>query len=455
MQANGKGSAGRSPLLRHVDCDRVALVRAGSVLIAAPLLLFPRTTLSGIALVVPLTWILTYFKRGHLLPHSGLNPLLLALVLVLATSQYLTVDPATSLEKVAGTVLGLFLFFTTMEVIRSRRGLLLAMAAVAWVGLALVLTSLLFIDWKMKIGWITQLALYLPVTPGALPGLGEKLNPNPVAGTLALIIPLLAALSSYAYSRRKDPETRLANLTLLIALTGLVLSLFLGLLTQSFSGWIAALVGLVILGAGHYGWLKEGLERRRIWTRRGLAAFFMGLPVISSAPWLLSRFLELGNRPVIWDSALMVVQDFPFTGAGMSTFSDLSERVYFIMIGDDVLTEISSAHNGFLQTAVDLGVPGLVTYVALWVASVRTLWILLRRRHGGAYDHVAIGCLGALAAAWVYQITDAIPLGAKVGALWWITLGIVHSLGRVAPDRDSPGGKPRGRVIEPLLLLDP
>ncbi len=153
------------------------------------------------------------------------------------------------------------------------------------------------------------------------------------------------------------------------------------------------------------------------------------------------------------DSALMVIQDVPFTGAGMSTFSGLSERVYFIMIGDEVLTEISSAHNGFLQTAVDLGVPGLVTYVALWVASVRTLWILLRRRHDGATDQVAIGCLGALAAAWVYQITDAIPLGAKVGALWWITLGIVHSLGRVAPDRDSPGGNPRDRVIASLLLL--
>jgi putative inorganic carbon (HCO3(-)) transporter len=48
------------------------------------------------------------------------------------------------------------------------------------------------------------------------------------------------------------------------------------------------------------------------------------------------------------------------------------------------------------------------------------------------------GGLGAgLIAHFVFSMTDAIPLGAKAGVLFWVTLGLVVSLHRVALPRET------------------
>ena len=100
--------------------------------------------------------------------------------------------------------------------------------------------------------------------------------------------------------------------------------------------------------------------------------------------------------------------------------------------------DIAHAHNQWLQTGLDLGLPGLIATLALWLGTVHILWrqlsLSLERRV------LAIGLLGALTAAFFYGLFDAVALGARPGFLFWIMLAIAVSLD--LPATESLPGKP-------------
>ena len=96
--------------------------------------------------------------------------------------------------------------------------------------------------------------------------------------------------------------------------------------------------------------------------------------------------------------------------------------------------ELSHVHNHLLQAGVDLGVPGLIIWrsgsspVRCWFRCTAVCTDL--SRSGGG--------LGAgLAAHFVFGMADAIPLGAKVGVLFWLTLAFTVALHRIALTRSG------------------
>ena len=133
------------------------------------------------------------------------------------------------------------------------------------------------------------------------------------------------------------------------------------------------------------------------------------------------------SRLEIWAKAIDGIQDFAFTGMGMNSFRKVVHVRYpLVTISPD--NDIANAHNHILQAALDLGIPGMVVYVAMWAAVARMLWMVGRRSGDPLKRRVAMGLGAGLLAQLVYQTTDAIPLGAKVGIFWWITLGLVVSM---------------------------
>jgi putative inorganic carbon (HCO3(-)) transporter len=150
----------------------------------------------------------------------------------------------------------------------------------------------------------------------------------------------------------------------------------------------------------------------------------------------------LNGRLEIWSRAIYGLQDFPFTGMGMNTFRHVVHILYpLFLIGPD--TDIAHAHNEFLQAGLDLGIPGLIAFIALYIGA---FWMLLetrhkrrnstelnRNRHGHidpSYFTLSLG--GGLLAHLVYGLTDAVALGAKPGLLFWMLLGLIAGLHRQA-----------------------
>jgi putative inorganic carbon (HCO3(-)) transporter len=83
--------------------------------------------------------------------------------------------------------------------------------------------------------------------------------------------------------------------------------------------------------------------------------------------------ITLEDRVEIWSRALYAIQDFPFTGCGLGAFRRVVPILYpFFTVPPD--TDIAHAHNIFLQTALDLGIPGLVAYLALLGSALVVCW---------------------------------------------------------------------------------
>ena len=63
---------------------------------------------------------------------------------------------------------------------------------------------------------------------------------------------------------------------------------------------------------------------------------------------------------------------FPYTGMGMNTF----RKVILVLYPQpNFLLDVGHSHNEFFQAGLDLGIPGLVSFVSLYITA---LWMLIR-----------------------------------------------------------------------------
>jgi putative inorganic carbon (HCO3(-)) transporter len=246
----------------------------------------------------------------------------------------------------------------------------------------------------------------------------RSVQPNYAAGTLVLFFPL--ALSVLFFAPGTIP--RLFSGPICLALGSVLL------LTQSRSALAGVAIALLLLA---------------IWRSRW---FLAGFPIVVIAGWLLvqrvgieeligplavmeSAVNSFQGRLELWQRAIYIMQDFPYTGISMGTFDSVLDVMYpLFLIGPDAL--VFHAHNLYLQTGVEFGIPGLVAYMALIAAFGYTAWTILRSPASTrGLCVVALGLLCGLVAHLIYGLTDAIVLDNKTGTFIWAAFGCGNSLG--------------------------
>ncbi|MHB1417483.1 MAG: tetratricopeptide repeat protein, partial [Chloroflexota bacterium] len=191
------------------------------------------------------------------------------------------------------------------------------------------------------------------------------------------------------------------------------------------AGLVVALLAMMAAGLAlwHYGWLEPVQEA----AADGAEAALDSLP--------------LSARPAIWWHAYYMVRDHPFTGIGLNTFDAVLDGFYPVG-GLSLSGKFTHAHNIFLQTALDLGLPGLIGFLGLCLGTAYVGW---RSALGRAAANVlsparraaVVGLLAGLLAYLLFGLTDAIALGAKPTVLLWLMLGLVVAAGEgtAAPAR--------------------
>lgn len=382
------------------------------VLALAPVLLFPTPGRLALLGVLPLVWIGLWMTRQPLVPRTPANVALGLLLVMVGVSAWATFDLTFSLGKISGVVLGVLLFWAAARWLTSPARLKVGVALFLAAGAGLAVIGLLGTNWVGKYVAVGGLVERLPRVIRGLPGAEEGFSPNAVAGCLVLFVPLQAALIASAAGRawwgRAGGSSRRAALGAqggLLLLTGGTL-----LLTQSRSAWagiaMAAAVGLLY-------WNR--------WTRL-LTAF--ALVAGSAAAFLLVNWpTSVFVRFELWSRAIDAIGDFPITGMGMNAFRKVMPALYPSLLSSPDL-DVVHAHNQWLQAALDLGLPGLIAYVALWLILGALVVAVCRRASDAIWRIVAAGLGGGLVAHFVFGMTDAIPLGAKVGVLFWLTAAL-------------------------------
>lgn len=407
-----------------------ALLEGLSLVAVAPFLLFPGGWRTLALLGVPGWWLVRWWRRGHVVAPTPLDlPILLMLVQVLV-SLWATADPVWSLPKVCGVVLGVAVYYAVAEVVAlgGEAGLAWAVGAFLAAGVGLAGVGLLGTRWPGRLPLLEEVLAGVPQAVQGLPGAEEGFNIHEVGGSLLWVVPLALSLWVWSWGGRGlRPWAHLGALVALTAVLGSTLGVL--VLTQSRGSWAGFAAGLWAMLLAQ-GWLGLGAGLLLLALGGGVVAS-LGLQGVQewavrlAGPALVP--MGLGGRVEIWSRALYGIADFPLTGMGMNMFRRVVPVLYPLLHGPPD-RDIAHAHNEFLQAALDLGIPGLVAFVALYLGAG---WRLLRalRHEQGFRRALAVGVLGGLVAHGAFGCVDAVALGAKPGFLFWWLLALASSVG--------------------------
>jgi putative inorganic carbon (HCO3(-)) transporter len=141
----------------------------------------------------------------------------------------------------------------------------------------------------------------------------------------------------------------------------------------------------------------------------------------------IGTLTSLNFRREVWQWAIAGIKEFPFTGSGLGSFRRVVVRLYPINLPPDY--DIAHAHNIFFQVALDVGLPGLIAYLALLMLAGTVAWQVARQDE--ALRPFALGLLAGLAGLHIYGLTDALAPGAKPGLLFWAALGLLAAMRRI------------------------
>jgi O-antigen ligase len=333
-----------------------------------------------------------------------------------------------------GIAFGLLLMTVVGHVTTSPRSLLVGFWVLVMAGSAVVVlglfglsaASVAAIKFERLGPWAVAVLSQLPNITLNLPGMDDsgQVNANALGGTAAMVLPLAAGLIFAA--RRKNgavPAWLLASVGV-CASTVVLLTIS---LTLSRAAMGAVLCTVVIAG------LRFRASRR--WTvgaviaAAAIAAVSLG-PTGSKTPRAVKRAtVSLDTRLTIWGVGVERLKASPWTGVGINQFRDVAP--YKI----EGRTDVGHSHNIFLQTALDVGIPGLLAYTGLIGSLI--WWGLSAAALRGAIPAVAVAASLSLLVTHLFGLLDAITLGAKVGAIQWACAGLILGASAIRQPGDS------------------
>ncbi|MDE3089829.1 MAG: O-antigen ligase family protein [Chloroflexota bacterium] len=398
--------------------------------------------------LIGLIWLARAWTTRRLSLATPFDLPVLILLAWLPVTLAVTTNAWLSLPKVYGVLLGVAFFYAIVNQISSRRDLAWATLWLVAACIAISAAGLIGTDWAQdKIISASFIYDRLPHFVQGIPrSIAGGFARNGVGGTLTFIVPLLAALvvskskgtpalagGAGESQKSKEEELFTVHHSLLTALVWLALALSLVTLalTQSRGAILGASVGLLAVVTLRLAQGRFWREKRFAWLIVAGAAALAVIVLIGQGNALLEFLLRmdarsgtLASRLEVWQRGVMMVQDFPITGIGIGTYNSIAHSLYpfFIAAPDEV---VAHAHNNLLEVAVDVGIPGLIAYVALLTGFVVCAVRAYRATADAGVRALMAGLGFGMLAHQVFGLTDAFILGTKPGLLMWIYFALV------------------------------
>jgi putative inorganic carbon (HCO3(-)) transporter len=416
--------------------QRLAAVEWLLLGLAAPMLLVPGWyTPIGLVFVAAAWGIRRAVTGSWSVPSRAHGPsMMLVLALLIALTPSVRLDYSS--PKFFGIVLGLAVFYACLNTCRSDEALRRAGLILLGFGAVLAIGGVLYMAEPGSKLFGRDVYSLLPdfdrrVQTSTIAIWG--INANQVGGTIALFAPLAVALVFERGSTRR------------LALGSAVLLLGALILTQSRAS-IGGVAVALLVGACWAAW------RRGRWGRALLAVLAAGciVALVLSQPDRLGELVQSVDvnarlsssvgRLELWQRALAMILDMPFTGVGLNNFSVIVLNFYPGVVSAeyfDPTSVVPHTHNFILQAALDVGLPGLAAFVVIVALAVRGGLAAVRGPASGglrpgapaAHRLLAAGLLLGLLAHGIYGLADAVALGAKPGVALWAVLGVLVALG--------------------------
>ncbi len=262
-------------------------------------------------------------------------------------------------------------------------------------------------------------------------------NPVYLAGWVVLMLP--AAWSVYKSSESPVRRT--------VSLAAVVVLLFLLIVTFTRSAWGSALISLAVYRL---------LTRRRRHSRCAEPSRQLGTVVIVialiffalmfakkgvfnpnfSIAGRLSSIVKTGDesqlqRALIWKTTWETIKDNPLKGVGLGNYQVFHPWYQTQFFKDGFWREYVSfperVHNEYMELTAETGVPGLILYIALIAAIIRTGFKALSSE--GRRGELATGILSGFVALLLYALFQFPMHIVPVHSYFWIMAGALVVLG--------------------------
>ncbi|MFH0916626.1 MAG: O-antigen ligase family protein [bacterium] len=277
-------------------------------------------------------------------------------------------------------------------------------------GFVTLVVTLLTSRWPAyKLSWLTSVYVALPsIRSLPLWWTQTGLQPNQTGGSLALVTAFAATVAGAPSLRRLY---RWPAVFLTVA----------GFVVVFMTGSRAALAGLLLAVL-----LVAVLRTSRwLWAwGSGLVALLVALLASGQLTRIFHFFVydetldtKLVARLDIWSSALSGIQDHFLTGIGLGVFNQVMPTRYpYQTVG--LSFPVSQAHNLFLDTALAIGLPGMIGLLLLLVGCV--ILAVQGLKQSDLIGAVSIGMLASIIVYLIFGVADSISLSIPTSFIIWL-----------------------------------
>jgi len=262
-------------------------------------------------------------------------------------------------------------------------------------------------------------------------------HPNSLAHHLSLLLPPLMALALVG-------RTWLPVRVWWVTVATLLVAGVMQVLTLSRSGWVALVVGGLVV--------VVGLVRCRLMPMRAVwrlvaAAVAAVVMVVILYPQAVLRLTapddrSLESRGLLNGQAMTMITDRPWLGVGFGEYNRASSQVVgpqFAQVSEDYQKQLRTlvVHNHYLLLAAELGVPAMFFFLGLLACMIALPWPLRRWCGDPASLALAIGLSGSLVGQLLFLTADNFYAETRVFMLW-LTAGVLQAV--VLRQRPAPRG---------------
>lgn len=366
------------------------------------------------------------------LPGGAVGPLFVVFVCGLALSLIVAQELAPGVGALFQWVKALAVYFLALDLLRTRRQALGALAVLLLAGAG---------EGALGLGQYLTGAGPESFAIGAQfsRAFGTFGRPNSYAGYLEMLLPLGLVLTFWAWRERFSPTPRLGRVVPLAA-TGAT-AIVGGALLASFSrgAWLgtAGALGVMILltsarargiaatlalGGGLLGVLG-GVALLPANVRERFDSIFGN----AAAPDVRTAYITMENFAVVerlahWAAGLNMFRSDIWLGVGLGNFN---VRYSEFNISPTFLVSQGHAHNYYIHVAAEAGIVGLGTYLLLLVAIIITGLRALRLTSEPGRDPLAralvVACLGTVTAVAIHNIFEnlhVLSMGIQLSTIW-------------------------------------
>jgi putative inorganic carbon (hco3(-)) transporter len=274
-------------------------------------------------------------------------------------------------------------------------------------------------------------------------------SPHHLSAILAVLLPLLVALASNAetFSRR------------LAAIAGAVWCAIGLLLCLERSAWIAAAAGLGVLLL---------LRERRAPHARAARSWKPALVLALSGMLIVIGFFVTSDvdalvahrarqfstavrgedrsfnwRLAKWRGAAAMARDRPFLGWGPGHFVLYQHPYTHLGLSQQDVYQFGAsfddmAYNDYLQTAAEIGIPGLLLYLLLLASFFTKALRALPRLPGGLRRATLVGCVAGVVAYMIDSAANGSWRYIECSLFFWLLLGLGVAVIRMAHQQPAP-----------------